>query len=145
VRHPYSVWAKTVGGILRANGFRGFLGNYGVRKTIDDPLRQGFGILGAREPGTWLQASSWSKHATDLGLVKAVVPPADQDSEAGRARSIGVVLKAHQGETFQTESETKNLTVRLEWRRGRFQGSEVQVRYRFVLVDQEDLPLDGEQ
>jgi hypothetical protein len=74
-----------------------------------------------------------------------VIPPADQDSEAGRARGIGVVLKAHRGETLQTETETTTLTQRLEWRRGRLRGSEVQVRYRFVQVDQEDLPLEGEQ
>ena len=48
VRHPFSVWAKRIGGILRVNGFRDFLGNYGVRKTVDDPLRKGLGILGAK-------------------------------------------------------------------------------------------------
>jgi hypothetical protein len=74
----------------------------------------------------------------------AVIPPADQDGEAGRARGIGVVLKAHVGESFATETETEKLTLRLEWRRGRFRGSEVLVRYRFVLVDQEDLPLDAD-
>jgi hypothetical protein len=145
VRHPFSVWAKTIGGILRVNNYDDFLANYGARKTVDDPLRKGLGLLGAahHEDG-WLQASAWAKQATDLGLVKAVIPPADQDSEAGRARGIGVVLKAHVGESFATETETEKLTLRLEWRRGRFQGSEVQVRYRFVLVDQENLPLDAE-
>ena len=142
VRHPFSVWAKLVGGILRVNGFRDFLGNYGVRKTVDDTLRQGLGLLGAQATDKWLQAAAWAKHVSDLGLVKAVIPPADQDSEAGRARGLGVVLKAHSGETFQTE--TKKLTLRLEWRRGRFQGSDAQVRYRFVLLEEEDLPLDAE-
>jgi hypothetical protein len=47
VRHPCSVWAKIMGGILMVNGFRGFLENYGMRKTVDDPLRYGLGILGA--------------------------------------------------------------------------------------------------
>jgi hypothetical protein len=145
VRHPFSVWARIVGGILRVNGFRGFLSNYGVRKTVDDPLRKGLGLLGAQAPKEWLQAAAWAKHVSDLGLVKAVVPPADQDSEAGRARGLGVVLKAHRDETFQTETEDKRLTLRLEWRRGRFQGSsEPQNRYRFVLVGQQDLPLDAE-
>jgi hypothetical protein len=145
VRHPFSVWARTIGGILRVNGFRGFLSNYGVRKTVDDPLRKGLGLLGAQAPKEWLQAAAWAKHVSDLGLVKAVVPPADQDSEAGRARGLGLVLKAHRDETFQTETEDKRLTLRLEWRRGRFQGSsEPQNRYRFVLVGQEDLPLDAE-
>jgi hypothetical protein len=142
VRNPFSVWAKTVGGILRVNGFRGFLGNYGVRKTVDDPKRQGLGLLGAQDPDKWLQASAWAKHVLDLGLVRSVIPPADQDSETGRARGLGVVLKAHRGETFHTETEAQKLTLRLEWRRGRFHGSEVQVRYRFVLVGREDLPID---
>ena len=143
VRHPFSVWAKRIGGILRVNGFRDFLGNYGVRKTVDDPQRKGLGLLGSQAPDEWLQASEWAKHVSKLGLVKAVIPPADQDSEAGRARGLGVVLKAHSGETFQTETETKKLTLRLEWRRGRFEGSDAQVRYRFVLIEQEDLPLDA--
>jgi hypothetical protein len=143
VRHPFSVWAKRVGGILRVNGFSNFLGNYGVRKTVDDPLRKGLGLLGAQAPDTWLQATPWAKFVSDLGLVKAVIPPADQDSEKGRARGLGVVLKAHTGETFQTETETEKLTLRLEWRRGRFQGSDPEVRYRFVLVGQEALPHDA--
>jgi hypothetical protein len=75
--------------------------------------------------------------ASELGLVKAVIPHADQDSEARRARGIGVVFKAHRDETFGTESETNQLTLRHEWCRGRFHGSEVQVRYRFVLLGQE--------
>ena len=33
VRHPFSVWAKVVGGILKANGFSRIFGNYGKRKT----------------------------------------------------------------------------------------------------------------
>jgi hypothetical protein len=143
VRHPFSVWAKTIGGILRVNGFRDFLGNCGVRKTLDDPLRKGLGLLGAHAPKQWLQASQWAKHVSELGLVQTVIPPADQDSEAGRARGIGVVLKAHRDETFQTETEEHKLTLRLEWRRGRFQASGVQVRYRFVRVDKEALPLDS--
>jgi hypothetical protein len=144
VRHPFTVWAKRIGGILRVNGFRGFLANYGVRKTVDDPLRQGLGVLGAKEPDKWLQAAAWAKNASELGLVRAVIPPAEQDSEAGRARGLGVVLKAHSGETFQAETETEKLTLRLEWRRGRFHGSEAQVRYRFVMVRQEALPMTAE-
>jgi hypothetical protein len=42
VRHPFSEWAKVIGGILDANGFTDFLANYGVRKSKDDPLRKRF-------------------------------------------------------------------------------------------------------
>jgi hypothetical protein len=46
VRHPFTEWARTVGGILLANGFADFLGNYSLRKTHDDPVRQALGLLG---------------------------------------------------------------------------------------------------
>jgi hypothetical protein len=143
VRHPFSVWARRVGGILRVNGFGNFLANYRARKTVDDPLRLGLGLLGAQAPNIWLQATAWARSVSDLGLVRSLVPPADQDSEAGRARGLGVVLKAHRGETFQAETDDEQLTLRLEWRRGRFEGSEVQVRYRFVLLEREELPIDA--
>lgn len=45
VRHPFGPWAKTVGGILKVSGFTDFLSNYGSRKTADDPVRRGLGIL----------------------------------------------------------------------------------------------------
>ena len=77
---------------------------------------------------------------SDLGLVKTVIPPADQDSVVGRQRGIGVVLTAHLEETFQAETEDERLTLKLEKRRGRFDGSEVQVRYRFVKVEEQNLP-----
>ena len=56
VRHPFSLWAKNVGGILLANGFKDFLTNYGQHKTLDDPLRHGLAILGAAKPKEWLKA-----------------------------------------------------------------------------------------
>ena len=54
------------------------------------------------------------------------------------------MFTAHRDETFQAETEEHKLTLRLEKRRGRLQGSEVKVCYQFVLVAKEDLPLDAE-
>ena len=48
-RSGRSGWAD-----LRVNGFQDFLENYGVRKTVDDPLRQGLGLLGAQATDKWL-------------------------------------------------------------------------------------------
>jgi hypothetical protein len=53
---------------------------------------------------------------------------------------MGVVLSAHAQEMFIVETEAETLTLKLEKRRGRFHGSEPQVRYRFVLVDRRGLP-----
>jgi hypothetical protein len=78
-----------------------------------------------------------------LGLVKSVIPRADQQSVEGRQRGIGVVLSTHSEETFKTETDNKRLTLRLEKRRGRLDGGEPQVRYRFQTVQEEDLPIDA--
>ena len=107
VRHPFSRWAQTVGGILMVNGFSGFLGNYSMRKTADDPVRQGLGLLGVARPGEWLRSAEWARLATNLGLVNAVIPEADRDSDLGRERGMGVVLSAHRDETFHVETEDR--------------------------------------
>ena len=114
VRHPFTEWARTIGGILMVNGYTDFLGNYSLRKTVDDPVRQALARLGASSPGQWLRAADWAKQVVTLGLVKMVIPEADRDSDAGRERGIGVVLSNHQDETFRVETEDERLTLRLE-------------------------------
>ena len=47
-------------------------------------------------------------------------------------------------ETFHAETDTKRLTMRLEKARRRFEGGTVSTRYRFVLLEHCDLPVDGE-
>ena len=144
VRHPSSVWAETIGGILKVNGFRGFLSNYGVCRTTIDPIRQHLGFLGATEPDKWLTPSEWAPLAVQHGHKKMLIPPADQDTDAGQTRGIGVVLSAHQGETFETETETKALTLRLQKKRFRKPGDEPRVRYRFEVLSKASIPADLE-
>lgn len=54
-----------------------------------------------------------------------------------------VVLSAHRDETFHTETEDERLTVRLEKARRRFDGEEATTRYRFVVIDRDQLPEDS--
>jgi hypothetical protein len=136
-RHPFTPWARTVGGILAANGFSDFLSNYGTRKANDDPVRRGIGLLGAEMQDEWLRPSEWAKVAADLGIIKQVIPEADRENDTSRARGIGIVLSAHEQEMFVVETEAETLTLKLEKRRARFRGSEPQVRYRFAVLDQQ--------
>jgi hypothetical protein len=142
VRHPFSEWAKVVGGILMVNGFKDFLGNYGVRKSMDDPVRRGLGLLGAERPNVWLRATDWAKLALDLGLRKAIIPQADQENETSQARGIGVVLTAHENETVEAGSDSESLTLHLVKLRSRFDTDQPHVRYRFVIASREPLPVD---
>jgi hypothetical protein len=144
VKHPFSLWARTIGGILKVNGFDGFLANYGVRRTVDDPVRSGLAILGAQQPDKWLPPADWARLAADLGLVKTIIPAADRDSDQGRRRGIGVVLSAHRDETFVRVGDNSRLTLRLEKKRARWGGSEPHVRYRFAKIAEEELPVEEE-
>lgn len=130
VRHPFSDCAKTIGGILMVNGFTDFLGNYALRKSQDDPLRKAIGLLGSYRRGEWLAPAEWVNLAATAGLIKAIIPAADRDSERGRERGIGVVLSAHRGEKFPVMTDDERMTLRLEKTRRRFDGGEPSVRYR---------------
>ena len=97
VKHPFTPWARTIGGILKANGFTNFLDNYGAKQTSNDPVREGLGLLGTSAPDEWLGSAEWATKAAALGLTKAVIQAADRDSEAGRRRGIGVALSSSSG------------------------------------------------
>lgn len=149
VKHPFSVWAKTVGGVLKVNGFEDFLANYGHRRTADDPLREALGILGAtfhrnvpddsKEDRLWHRPDFWADEIATLGLTKRLIPQGDQDSLEGRRRGTGVVLSAHRDETFSGDTDDERLTLRLERKRSRFGERQVHVRYRFVVTDRRPL------
>lgn len=148
IRHPFSLWAKTVGGILKANGFHDFLANYGQRKTADDPVRKALGILGvesAKAPATMglERPEVWAQRIAALGLTKELILPGDQGSQAGRCRGTGVVLSTHRDETFSVDTENEKVVLRLERRRKRDDDGLVHNYYRFVVVDRE--PIGGEE
>jgi hypothetical protein len=144
VNHPFTPWAKTVGGILLVNGFPSFLANYRHRKTADDPVRHGLAILGAARPDAWLKPDEWARLAVQLGVDKSVIPVADRGNEAGNARGIGVMFYAHRDETFDGENETHKLRLKIEKARRRWDGGPAHVRYRFSVLHQEEIPTDDE-
>ena len=139
VRHPFSPWAKTVGGILKVNGFTDFLANYGSRKSAADPIRHGLGILGASQPDKWLDAGEWAQNVMALGLEKAVIPPADQGSDAGRKRGIGAVLSNHRGERLDVQTDDATVVMELERIRRRWGGGEPQVKYQFKTIESKEV------
>ncbi len=145
VRHPFTEWAQTVGGILMVNGFCQFLGNYSVRKTADDPVRQGLGLLGVARPGEWLRPAEWARLAVNLGLARTVLPEADRDSDLARERGVGVILSAHLDETFFVETEDVRMVLCLKRARRRFEGSSPTTRYCFDVLGEEEIPEDPPQ
>src|SRR5262249_8616737 len=107
VRHSMTPWARTIGGILRHNGFTDFLGNGSARKVADDPLRRALGILGAAQPNKALRPREWARISVQQGLSRTLIPTNERDTERGRERAMGVLLKPLIGETFEVETETR--------------------------------------
>jgi hypothetical protein len=143
VRHPFTDWARTIGGILKVNGFEGFLTNYAQCLTELDPLRHAIGLLGALCPDEWLPAHEWAARAEQHGVSKRIIRQVDQENSVSRARGIGVVFSAHEEETFTQDTDTETIVVRLQKRRGRFGDGRVSVRYRFETVDRQPFPIDS--
>ena len=141
-----SPWAKTIGGILKHNGFTDFLGNQQTRKAVDEPLRRALGILGAVKPDKALRPAEWAQLAVQQGLVKTLIPTNERDTDKGRERAIGVLLKPLRGETFEVATDTKRYLLKLEGGLRRWvQGKNPHVRYRFVVEAEEELPVEDQQ
>jgi hypothetical protein len=144
VRHPFTAWAAVVGGILKVNGFTDFLANYRTHKTVDEPVRRALAQLGAFVRDEWRSASAWVPVVAHLGLVGALIPPADRETADSRRRGLGVTLSSRAKETFCIETDDAVLTLRLEKARRRFNGSPPETRYQFVVVESRALPEDAE-
>lgn len=145
IRHPMTPWARAIGGILKVNGFKDFLANYGARKTADDPIRESLAILGAAKPGKTLRPMEWAEAAVKLGLAKTLLSPNERDTPKGRERAIGIVLKRHLGSTFHAQSETTRYRLRLEGGFRRWKpGNNPHTRYVFTVLEEEAIPVEGE-
>ncbi len=142
VRHPMTRWARTIGGILRVNGFTDFLGNYGTCKTADDPIREALGILGVAKIGTSLRPMEWATLAVEQGLAKTLFGPNERDTPKGRERAIGRILKRHRQIVFDAETETMRYRLRLEGGCRRWEGQPPHVRYVFTQLKGEPIEED---
>jgi hypothetical protein len=146
VRHSMTPWARTIGGILRVSGFEDFLANQNARKATDEPIRRAIGILGvAAKPGVALRPGDWAKLAVEHSLIRTLIPTNERDTEKGRQRAIGVLLSPLRGETFEASTETRRYRLRLEGglRRWEPRGNP-HVRYRFEILEEHELPVEGE-
>jgi hypothetical protein len=143
MKHPMTPWARTVGGILKANDFTDFLGNYETRKTLDDPIREALAILAGAAPGQELRPNEWANLAVQHGLAKTLFSSSERDTSNGRERSIGVVLSRYREETFEARTPTKQVIVRLEGGFRRWEkGKNPHTRYAFTVLEEKEIPIE---
>jgi hypothetical protein len=145
VMYPMTPWARTIGGILKVNGITGFLENYGMRKSADDPLREALSILGAARPNEALRPMEWAEEAVKLGLARTLFSINERDTEKGRERAIGVIISNRKECEFEGASEDKLYRLRLEGGFLRWtKGANPHVRYRFTVLSETKRPVEGE-
>jgi hypothetical protein len=142
-KHPMTPWARTIGGILRANGFTDFLANYESRRSLDDPTREALAILASAAPGQELRPGEWADLAVEHGLAKTLFSSSERDTSKGRERCIGVVLSRYLDETFEARTPMKQILVRLEGGLRRWStGKNPHARYVFTVLEEKALPIE---
>jgi hypothetical protein len=134
VKHPFGQWAATIGGILKANGIRGFLANYARQRTVNDPIREALGRLGIARRNEWLRPGEWADVAGDQGVLRTLIPDSHRDSDASREQSMGTLLSGHESETFTVSHDDDESELCLKKERKRTQGQDAKIRYAFVTV-----------
>lgn len=145
VYHPMTRWAKTVGGILQAAGYKDLLANYGQAAQQIDPLRRAVAILGAAKPGVPMRPAEWAQLAVDQGLAKTLFANADRDTPAGRERGIGVIFRRYLSVPLAAETATHRLRLTLtkEYRRWDH-GQNPYTKYEFTVEESSPLETEGE-
>jgi hypothetical protein len=142
-KHPMTPWARTIGGILKANGFTDFLANYETRISRDDPIRESLAILASAAPGQELRPMEWADLAVRQGLAKTIFSPSERETSNGRERGIGVVFCRHLDEVFESRTPTQEIRVRLEGGFRRWtKGQNPSTRYVFRVLEEKAIPIE---
>ena len=140
-KHPFALWAKTVGGILKFHNRGSFLANYGTRTTLD-PIRESIAMLGAHMPDQWKRVGEWAELCHRLGFTRTILQTGFQAAPGGRAIGIGKLLSAYEKQTFVAETEECNMTLLLEKARPSASipaADKRKVHYRFRVIGTSEL------
>lgn len=135
--HPMILWSRTIGGILRFDGYNGFLANYRQAAQQIDPHRRAVALLGAAKPGVPMRAAEWAQLAVDEGHASVLFSAANRGTHKGRERGMGKAFMRYLSIPLEAETETKRLRLKLErlyrrWERGH----DPYVMYQFEVLEE---------
>jgi len=123
-KHPMRSWAATIGGILKANGFDAFLGNWSLQRNVNDVTQEALGILAlASEHDTWLRVDKLVETACDEGITPTLMTRRHCTTHKSMMRQLGVILSAHRDASLDVETDdgVKRFVVRRDRRTHRGQ------------------------
>ena len=106
VKHPMKGWSRVIGGILRANGFEGFLSNWSMQRNVNDSVRDAIARIGAAaRPDTWLRVDDIHKIAQTEGVIGRLMDRSHRESDRSVQQELGRTMSNHQDETLTIELE----------------------------------------
>ena len=108
VKHPMREWAKTIGGILKANGFKDFLANWAMQKSAQDKISEALAILAnaaQNERSTWLRPATIVKLATNEGVLGDLIQARYKGCQNAAEREIGKLLSQYLGQSVHYEED----------------------------------------
>lgn len=144
VKHPMTEWARTIGGILKANGFVGFLGNWSFQRDANDVERESLAIIADALPhGEWLRVAEIRRAAEDQGVVGSLMGKRHRESEKSIERQLGVLLSSHQDETLTLITDDSVASYVISKARKNLEG-QLATAYKFEAVARESAALPCE-
>ena len=108
-------WAQTIGGILKVNGFTGFLSNWGSQRSFNDAVREALGLIAHASPANQLlRVGAILRTAVNEGVIGGLMDSRHRESERSMERQLGVLLSAHRDETvhLQTDDGIRSYVIR---------------------------------
>ncbi|NLG00068.1 MAG: hypothetical protein GX565_07945 [Lentisphaerae bacterium] len=138
VKHPMKAWAQMIGGILKANGFEGFLSNWALEKSAQDCLTEALGLLAnsAQQPAPgWMRVSEIVKIAVDEGIIADLIGRKHKMNEKAMERDFGVLLSGHRDECVHFETDDGVKSYRILRERKRQDGLPPAMMYMFDPVE----------
>jgi len=136
-------WVRTLGGILKANGFQDFLANFSATRGAADPMREALSILAFHASGMPKRSGELARVAVTQGLAKILLPGVDPANPAACERTMGVTLRPYVGERFIAATATEKITYLLKKESKRWEGDSPHFRYMFEEVGREAVSEDA--
>jgi len=116
VKHPMREWAKTVGGILKVNGFQDFLTNWARQRSSQDKTSEALAILAnsaQNEKSEWLRLATIVKLATTEGVLSDLIPARYKECQNAAERELGKLLSNYLGQSVHYEEDGATKSFRI--------------------------------
>lgn len=113
VKHSFTRWAQTVGGILKFNGFNGFLSNYKERRARLNPQLKALGELVSAMPENGCNIDELLRIAKELGISGSLIPQALSNSKSAETSQLGRTIGNYKDQALSFQDGERTVTGKI--------------------------------